>query len=57
MIGEVLFSFENPLPEGAVVSFHHNYISVIDYTVVVHFGDSVVKSKILQTSDFGENIM
>jgi hypothetical protein len=57
MIGEVLFSFENPLPEGAVISFHNNYVSVIDNTVIVHFGDSVVKSEIFQASNLGENIM
>jgi hypothetical protein len=52
-----LFSFENPLPKRAVVPLHDDDIRVIDNPVVVHFGNPVVKSEILQTRDLGKNIM
>lgn len=54
---ESLFSLKNPFSQRAVVFFHYNKVCVINNSIIVHFGDPIIKSKILQTGNFRKNIM
>ena len=40
-----------------MISFQHDDIRVLNDTIVVHFGDSVIEPEILQTGNFSKDIM
>jgi hypothetical protein len=54
---QLIFVLEHPISQGAVVAFHYDYVVVAHHPVIIHGGNAIVESKILQAADFSEDIM
>jgi hypothetical protein len=47
----------DPISKRTIILFHDDNIGVTNNSVVIHCGDTFIKSKILQTADFSEDVV
>ena len=47
----------DPISKRTIILFHDDNIGVTNDSVVIHCGDTFIKSKILQTGDFSEDVV